>query len=303
MSFKAWIAAARLRTLPLAFSCILLGSAIALSEDRFSAAVLIWSLITTLLYQVLSNYANDYGDGVKGTDENRKGEKRAVASGEISAISMRNAVWIVSVAAWASGAWLSYIGTAHTTNLVFYIFLVLNTAAVISAIRYTVGGSAYGYKGLGDIYVMLFFGWVGVVGSYFLHTNELSASIFLPATAVGLLAVGVLNLNNMRDRESDIEHGKNTLVVRMGRAKAKRYHTILLLGAPAMMAAYVAINGNSVFDWAFVLMVPIILVQWRKAMKAETPEQFDPLLKPLALSTLLFVLISGIGFNLQYWLA
>lgn len=304
MSLKVWVAAARLRTLPLAFSCILLGSAIAMSEGHFSGSILIWSLITTLLYQVLSNYANDYGDGVKGTDENRQGEKRAVASGEITATGMRNAVWIFSVAAWASGAWLSYIGTVHAPNVVFYAFLFLNTGAVISAIRYTVGGSAYGYKGLGDIYVLLFFGWIGVMGSYYLHTNVLNLAVMLPATAVGFLAVGVLNLNNMRDLETDIEHGKHTVPVRMGRENAKVYHSILLLGAPVLMAAFVCIHPiNSLYNWTFVLVVPVILLQWRKAMKAQTPDQFDPLLKPLAMSTLLFVLISGIGFNLYNWLA
>lgn len=303
MAIKPWIAAARLRTLPLAFSCILLGTFLAAFHGEFSSPILIWSLITTLFYQVLSNYANDYGDGVKGTDDHRKGEKRAVASGEISAIQMKKAVLIMAVLSWLSGAWLSYLGTRLADDWVFYLFLVLNTGAVSSAIRYTVGGTAYGYKGFGDIYVLIFFGWIGVMGSYFLQTGSFDYFTLLPATSVGFLAMGVLNLNNMRDRESDIAAGKNTVPVRIGMRAAKVYHSILLIGALLLMAVYVYFNAESVWSWSFLLVAPIIVVQWSKAMKASGPAEFDPLLKPLAIGTLFFCLIAGAGLNMASWLA
>lgn len=302
MSAKSWVAAARLRTLPLAFSCIFLGSLLAYSKGSFEWSILVWSLITTLLYQVLSNYANDYGDGVKGTDDIRQGEKRAVASGEISAKAMRNAVWFVAIAAWVSGAWLSYIGTRQTDEWVFYLFLVLNTGAVSSAIRYTVGGKAYGYKGYGDIYVLIFFGWIGVMGSFFLQTNLLDFWILLPASSVGMLAMGVLNLNNMRDMKNDVAAGKITVPVRIGLPAAKRYHTALLLGSMACMAVYVFAQTESWGAWLFLLVSPLIFVQRQKAVSATTAEEFDPLLKPLAIGTLLYALIAGLGMNLHNFL-
>ncbi|NVK29330.1 MAG: 1,4-dihydroxy-2-naphthoate octaprenyltransferase [Flavobacteriia bacterium] len=297
MAIKSWVEAARLRTLPLAFSCILLGNFIAISQGYFSYEILSLSLLTTLFYQVLSNYANDYGDGVKGTDANRQGEKRAVAAGEITASQMRNAVVVFAILAWLSGAMLSYLGTQSLPNWIFYVFLVLNTAAVVSAIRYTVGGRAYGYKGYGDVYVLIFFGWVGVVGSYFLQAQELNLFVFLPATSVGFLAMGVLNLNNMRDLESDRIHGKMTVPVKIGRSKAKSYHAFLLIGALICMALYVVFQTRGGWSWLAMATTPVVLLQLNKAVKADTPEEFDPLLKPLALTTLLFVLIAGLALN------
>lgn len=299
MALKAWISAARLRTLPLAFSCILLGNLIAIPSGSFESSILVWSLLTTLFYQVLSNYANDYGDGVKGTDADRKGEKRAVAAGDITASQMRNAVILFAILAWCSGAWLSYIGTGGLPQWVFYLFLTLNTVAVISAIRYTVGGSAYGYKGFGDVYVLVFFGWTGVIGSYFLQTGSFDPIVILPGTAIGFLATGVLNLNNMRDLESDKVHGKNTIPVRIGRDAAKKYHSILLIGALILLSLFIYLGTDGGWSWLFLAVAPIILLQWRKALKANDPEDFDPLLKPLALSTLLMALILGLGVNMN----
>lgn len=301
MAIKSWIAAARLRTLPLAFSCIILGNFLANSVGHFSWSILIWSLVTTLLYQVLSNFANDYGDGVKGTDEAREGEKRAVASGDITASRMKGAVVLFGILAWLSGAWLSYLGSP--TQSVFLIFLGLNTAAVVSAIRYTVGGSAYGYRGLGDVYVILFFGLIGVLGSYYLQTGSLDYVVLLPGFSVGMLATGVLNLNNMRDLENDKVHGKNTIPVRIGLKAAKIYHSVLLLGSILLMAIYVYLEAQSDWAWLFALITPLILIQWRKAMRAQTPSEFDPLLKPLAIGTLFFTLITGIALNLHIYIS
>src|SRR5690606_2797420 len=178
MDLKPWIAAARLRTLPLAFSSIILGTCLAASMGSYSITVFVLCLLTTLCYQVLSNYANDYGDGVKGTDADRVGEKRAVASGEISAASMKKAVWIFAVLSFIFGTWLSILATQGLPMIVTIGFVALGLLAIVAAITYTVGRRAYGYSGFGDISVLIFFGIVGVVGSYFLQTNMLNWEVF-----------------------------------------------------------------------------------------------------------------------------
>ena len=292
---KNWIAAARLRTLPLAFSSILLGTFLASFYGSFNPWVLVLCLLTTLLYQVLSNYANDYGDGVKGTDDNRKGEKRSVASGVISASQMKTAVYIVAALAFVSGTALSVLGTVGLSMLTTGLFILLGILAIWAAIRYTVGDSAYGYKGLGDVYVLIFFGWLGVIGSFFLQAQSINYWIILPATAVGFLAAGVLNLNNMRDREEDAKNGKITLAVRFGEKKAKLYQAILILGALILTSVFVWHETQSIMGFLFLITLPILLNVLVKSIKAETPEQFDPLLKPLALGTLLFSITTGLG--------
>jgi len=292
---KNWIAAARLRTLPLAFSSILLGTFLASFYGSFNPWVLVLCLLTTLLYQVLSNYANDYGDGIKGTDDNRKGEKRSVASGVISANQMKTAVYIVAALAFVSGTALSVLGTVGLSMFTTGLFILLGILAIWAAIRYTVGDSAYGYKGLGDVYVLIFFGWLGVIGSFFLQAQSINYWIILPATAVGFLAAGVLNLNNMRDREEDAKNGKITLAVRFGEKKAKLYQTMLILGALILTSVFVWHETQSIMGFLFLITLPILLNVLVKSIKAETPEQFDPLLKPLALGTLLFSITTGLG--------
>ncbi len=292
---KNWIAAARLRTLPLAFSSILLGTFLASFYGSFNPWVLVLCLLTTLLYQVLSNYANDYGDGVKGTDNNRKGEKRSVASGVISASQMKMAVYIVAALAFVSGTVLSVLGTAGLSMLTTGLFILLGILAIWAAIRYTVGDSAYGYIGLGDVYVLIFFGWLGVIGSFFLQAQSINYWIILPATAVGFLAAGVLNLNNMRDREEDAKNGKITLAVRFGEKKAKLYQAVLIIGALLLTSVFVWHETRSIMGFLFLITLPILLNVLVKSIKAETPEQFDPLLKPLALGTLLFSITTGLG--------
>jgi 1,4-dihydroxy-2-naphthoate octaprenyltransferase len=296
MPMKDWIAAARLRTLPLAFSSILLGTFLASFYGSFNPWILVLCLLTTLLYQVLSNYANDYGDGVKGTDDNRKGEKRSVASGVISAKQMRNAVIVVAALAFISGTALSILGTKGLPIAVTILFIGLGIVAIWAAIRYTVGKSAYGYRGQGDLYVLLFFGWLGVMGSFYLQAKSLNAWILLPATSVGMLAAGVLNLNNMRDREEDAKNGKITLAVRLGLRGAKKYQATLIIGALVLMTLFAWHETSSIMGFLFWLVSPLLIRVLVKSIQAEKPEEFDPLLKPLAIGTLLFCVVAGLGF-------
>ncbi len=295
MNLKPWIAAARLRTLPLAFSSIILGTCLAASHGHYNIGVFILSLLTTLCYQVLSNYANDYGDGVKGTDAARVGEQRAVASGAISAAQMKKAVWIFGFLSFVFGTWLSIIATQGLPLVVTIGFVVLGLLAIIAAITYTVGRRAYGYKGLGDISVLIFFGIVGVVGSYFLQTNIINWEVFMPAIAVGFLAIGVLNLNNMRDLESDKRHGKITLPVMMGLKGAKIYHGVLIILAFDLAYVYNSMAETSFWGNLYFLSVPFLIINLFQVSKAQTPQQFEPLLKRLAITTLLFSLTFGVG--------
>lgn len=289
-----WIQAARLRTLPLTLSSIVLGTALAAEVAFFNAWVFIGCLCTALLFQVLSNFANDYGDGVKGTDANRTGEKRAVASGSISALEMKKAVYLFAALSLLSALALVFYATRHLDLRITIAFIALGLAAIWAAITYTVGKRAYGYRGMGDLYVFLFFGLVGVGGSYYLQASELTWMVLLPAASVGLLSVGVLNLNNMRDLSTDKEAGKITVALRLGLPGAKVYHTILVLLAWDLAFLYSHFMGPKPYGWLYWLSLPLFVVHLRQVYKS-TSEQLDPKLKQLALSTLLFVILLSLS--------
>lgn len=296
---KKWIAAARLRTLPLSISGIILGSLIALSEGYGNWLIFALAFLTTLFLQVLSNYANDYGDGIKGTDTERIGEKRAVASGEISAKQMKNAVILFSILSAIAAISLIWIAFGAENMKWFLLFLFLTIACVWAAIRYTVGRNAYGYAGMGDLFVFLFFGIVSVWGSYTLHQHEnFNALIFLPSMSIGLLSTAVLNLNNMRDIETDRKAGKMTLPLRMGFENAKKYQAFLILFPFVLTMAYRVLSDKNEF-WHFsylILLIPAVIIL-RTMFQTQEPRLLDKELKKVALLTLAFSLILGISFN------
>lgn len=295
MNLKKWLDAARLRTLPLAFSSIILGTCLAAFNGHYRLDIFLLTLLTTLFYQILSNYANDYGDGIKGTDANRTGEKRAVASGAISSDAMKKAVWIMAILSFISGTSLSILATQSLALWITTGFILLGLLAILAAITYTVGRRAYGYSGLGDLSVLLFFGYVGVVGSYFLQTNILNWEVLLPATAVGFLAMGVLNLNNMRDMKNDQVHGKHTLALRLGLKNAKIYHGLLIILAFDMAFFYNRLQPSSGWQNLYFICLPLLVIHLVRVAKAQNPQHFEPMLKYLALTTLLFSLLFGIG--------
>jgi 1,4-dihydroxy-2-naphthoate octaprenyltransferase len=290
-----WIEAARLRTLPLSFASIILGTFLAKDQGFFDPITLILALLTTLFYQVLSNYANDYGDGVKGTDDTRVGEARAVASGAISAAMMRKAVAIMALLSFVSGTTLSIWATRSLDWTVTLTFIILGILAILAAITYTVGKRAYGYSGLGDLSVVLFFGFVGVGGSFFLQAGILDYSILLPAASLGLLATGVLNLNNMRDIDNDRAAGKRTLVVLMGLSRAKIYHGFLLILAFDLAFLFNRLKPDNLWQNLYFICIPFLILNLLKVNKAKAAADFEPLLKQLALTSLLFALSFGLG--------
>ena len=293
---KAWIHAFRLRTLPLALSSILMGSFAADAHDGFNWQVLVLAITTTIFLQILSNLANDYGDAVTGADnEERVGPERAIQSGAITKGEMRKAMVVFVLLSLLSGIALIYFGLQGLSLTYVAGFFALGIAAIAAAIKYTVGKNPYGYSGLGDLFVFLFFGITGVVGTYYLHTHAFSFEILLPASAMGFLSAGVLNLNNMRDRENDAKVGKRTLVVLIGAQSAKVYHTVLIVGALVVTGTYTLLNFHSLYQLLFLITVPLLAMNLKAVLTNQHPRELDPQLKKLALTTLLFSLTFGIG--------
>ena len=292
---KHWIEAARLRTLPLSVSGIIVGSMYALANptdnvltptEVFNWKLFAFAIITTLGLQILSNFANDYGDGMKGTDnEDRVGPKRTIQSGVITPQAMKSAIILTSVLTLLSAIYLIYLAFgAH--NLGYSLFyLILGIAAIASAIRYTVGNSAYGYRGFGDVFVFVFFGLVSTLGVNFLYSKQLDAVLILPATAIGFLSVAVLNLNNMRDEASDRKSGKNTLVVKMGIENAKKYHYFLIVGAMILVLLFAVLSDFNFDQYLFLLAYIPLIKHLNTVRKNENTKLLDPELKKVALST------------------
>lgn len=287
----AWISACRLRTLPLSISGAIIGSGIAYSRDFFDTSVFALTILTTLSLQILSNLANDYGDGVKGTDnENRIGPERALQSGIISPVQMRNAIIFNTLLCLVLVVSLIYTAFGAEQFLTSIVFVILGILAIVAAIKYTVGASAYGYKALGDIMVFLFFGWLSVLGTYFLYSKQLDFLMVLPASSIGLLSAGVLNLNNMRDIESDKLSKKHTLAGYFGLKRAKLYHQLLIVFSMLLIAIYSALTINSSIYLVFIAFIPFLL-HLNVVRKVKSPIEYDPQLKVLALSTVVLAIL------------
>jgi 1,4-dihydroxy-2-naphthoate octaprenyltransferase len=288
MAFKHWISAFRLQTLPLAFSCIFMGAALSFSYSSYSWTVFSLSLVTTLLLQVLSNLANDYGDAEKGTDnENRLGPKRAVQSGDISAGNMKNAVIVVAVLSFISGLTLLWVAFGRI-DISLLFFVLLGIGAIAAAIKYTMGKSAYGYRGLGDLFVFLFFGLIGVIGSMYLQSKTIDFTALLPAATIGLFSTGVLNLNNLRDIENDKESGKNTIVVLLGKKGGAVYHLVLLSLGWSLFMIYLVVSELPLYNLSLLVLLPIFIRSGKMALFHSDAKELIPELKRLALATFLF---------------
>jgi 1,4-dihydroxy-2-naphthoate octaprenyltransferase len=294
MDFTIWIKAFRLRTLPLAASCSIMGSFLAYAHGHFQWDIFFLSLSTTLFLQILSNLANDYGDAVHGIDnENRLGPLRVTQNGLVSQRSIKRVIIFFSVAALISGTLLIFIGLKDVRNII--LFFILGITAIYAAIKYTIGKNPYGYVGLGDLFVFVFFGIVGVAGTYYLHTNHFNLWLLLPASSVGLLSSGVLNLNNMRDIDNDSQMGKRTLVVRLGTPGAKIYHVSLITLSMLFSLIYTLRYYRSVYQFIFILTFPLFIINIVTVIKNAEPLELNKELKKLALSTFAFALAFGIG--------
>lgn len=302
--FKNYIKAARLRTLPLSISGIIVGAYLGFNDIMYTDSTItsVWqtlifwlAIVTTIGFQILSNFANDYGDGLKGTDDNRQGEKRLVASGDISPKQMKTAMIITAILTVITALGLIYVSFGKDNFLYSVIFFLLGIASIVSAIKYTVGKSAYGYSGFGDVFVFIFFGLLAVVGTYFLYTKQLGIAVFLPAFSIGALSTAVLNLNNMRDRENDAKVGKNTLVVKIGAEFAKYYHYYLIASSFLLALLYVVLQYQNPLQFLFVLAYLPLIKHILFVNKNTDDAKLDGELKKVALSTFLFAILFGIG--------
>tara|TARA_B110000037_G_scaffold188405_1_gene219848 strand:- start:44331 stop:45338 length:1008 start_codon:yes stop_codon:yes gene_type:complete len=313
----AWIGAMRLRTLPLSFSVILIGSSVAylttkmdepaaqgpwLPRWEFSWLIFTLTILTTLCLQILSNLANDYGDALKGADnDGRIGPDRAIQSGLISPQSMKKGIIITTIITLISGIWLLLETFEYQFDLAFIVFFLLGVLSIAAAIKYTVGKRAYGYSGFGDIFVFIFFGLLGVIGSYWLQDRTFHWEILLPAIYMGCISVELLNLNNMRDRVNDEKVGKRTFVVHLGFKRSKNYHYLLFIIAyvcfPLILLVDILLVDILIIEGDFKFLIPfapvavIHAIHINKVRKVDDPKDFDPELKKIALSAFLFAVL------------
>ncbi|WP_071608974.1 1,4-dihydroxy-2-naphthoate polyprenyltransferase [Entomohabitans teleogrylli] len=295
---QAWLESLRPRTLPLAFASTVVGSALAWWQDLFNPAIALMALLTAGLLQILSNLANDYGDAVKGSDKpDRLGPLRGMQKGAITQTQMKRALIITVALICLSG--LILVALACHTLADFLGFLLLGLLAIIAAITYTVGTRPYGYMGLGDISVLVFFGWLSVIGTWYLQAHALNIAIFLPATACGLLAAAVLNINNLRDIDSDRDNGKNTLAVRLGPRAARRYHAGLLAGSLLCLAAFNLIWLQNLWGWLFILAAPVLARQAGYVLREKEPVAMRPMLERTVKGALLVNLLFALGVVLS----
>lgn len=295
MIIKNFIKAARLRTLPLSISGIILGGFLAMSDGLFNGVIFSLALITTIGFQVISNFANDYGDGVKGTDAIRIGEERMVSSGKISPKQMKKAIMVSVILTIIFALFLIYESFGLSNFGYSVLFFILGIVSVVAAIKYTVGNLAYGYSGFGDVFVFLFFGLLSVLGSYFLFTKEIYFLLTLPAISIGLLSTAVLNLNNMRDYQNDKKSKKNTIVVKIGLKAAKRYHYSLLLLSFISAVSYVVLTFTKTVQFIFLLAYIPLVIHALFVYNNKEELRLDAELKKVALSTFLFSVLLGLG--------
>jgi len=297
-NLKAWISASRPRTLPLAAASVCMGGFLAAFNGLFNWLVFVLTLLTTVLLQILSNLANDYGDSQNGADhQDRIGPSRMVQAGMITPDQMKLGVWVMGLLSFIAGLALLFTSLGLNSPY-FYLFLILGVLCIYAAIGYTSGSKPYGYQGLGDLAVVVFFGLVAVFGTYFLQTLSFRWVNFLPAVSCGLFATAVLNVNNIRDIDSDRQAGKYSIPVRLGKRCAVIYHWILLGFGLICSVVFTLLNFNSWWQWLFLVIVPLLILNG-KAVQTKQGASLDPYLKQMAISTLLYVLSFGSGLILS----
>jgi len=298
---SVWFAAARLRTLPLSVSGILVGNGVAWLEGSFSWSLFILALLTTIAFQVLSNFANDYGDGVKGTDnDQRLGPKRVLQQGLLTKAALKKGIQITAGVSLLFALSLIYLAFGSEDWGKALFFIALGLASIIAAIKYTIGDSAYGYYALGDLFVFLFFGGVSVLGSYYLQTQLLPLTLILPAASIGLFSTAVLNLNNLRDMDNDRASNKLTVPLLLGYDKGRIYHSFLVITAFVLSSIYAFLNAESVFSYLFLLLFLPLGNHLIRVSKSKGGKSLDSELKVVAVSTFIFAIVFILGFYIAH---
>ncbi len=293
-----YIESLRLKTLPLACSGILFSGFYAYDRGIFDVTILLLALLTAISLQIISNLANDIGDFKKGADDtDRLGPLRGIQKGELTVIQLQYMLIACIVIVLISGCALIVHANFVILSWNTLIFIILGALSIFAAIGYTLGKCSYGYYGWGDIFVFLFFGWLAVAGSYFLYSNNIEVWLLLPASAIGLLATAVLNLNNLRDVESDTRHKKRTFIVQIGKEKGFYYHLFLTVFPFIVMMCFNLLVVKKWSAFLFIILLPVFifhLVRVKKSSGKILNRQF-PILIVL---TFLFSLCCGVGLLL-----
>ena len=301
MKIKAWLNAARLRTLPLSVSGIIVGSGLAAVLGKWDGLIFFLAMLTTIGFQVISNFANDLGDSQKGTDnDNRVGPKRTIQAGLLSQKEMKVGIFITALISILSAISLIYISAENLSSQALFIYLVLAGLCVLAAITYTVGKNAYGYRGLGDLMVFIFFGLVSVMGVFHLYGLGFEWLVLFPSVTIGLWSTAVLNLNNLRDIENDRKSKKNTLIVQLGFKKGKIYHAFLIIGGALMWWSTVYLLAITTDNFIlFLSLIPCVLlfIHLKKVFLTSMPASLDPELKKVALLTFFSAVLFALALN------
>ncbi|MGE4585860.1 MAG: 1,4-dihydroxy-2-naphthoate octaprenyltransferase [Mangrovibacterium sp.] len=299
-TLQSWIRASRLRTLPLALSGILTGCALAASTGTARPGVSLLAVLTATGIQIFSNFANDYGDSIKGTDTARRvGPQRTVQSGEISLREMRKGMTVAGTLRIVLGTALVSTATLPGSPRTFAWFMALGLLSLTAAYFYVAGRYSYGYIGLGDPAVFLFFGLLPVAGIFFLNTGSMDPAVLLPAVSIGLFSTGVLNVNNMRDAENDRHSGKMTIPVRLGKRLSRIYHLLLILGGWLAALSFTLLKTQGGWAWIYLFILPLFAADLYQILRKADKARLDPFLKRLSLSTLAFSLLFGAGLLLS----
>jgi 1,4-dihydroxy-2-naphthoate octaprenyltransferase len=295
MMIKTWISAFRLRTLFLSLACIMMGYFLASANGFKDSSIFSFCLLTALFLQILSNLANDYGDSIHGADhDGRKGPKRAVQSGKITKEQMKKAIGILIGLSLLSGISLLYFSYEVIGLYGVVSLFTLGIASIIAAITYTNGKKPYGYAGLGDISVFIFFGLVAVCGTYYLQVGSLDWDVIFPSVSCGLFSVAVLNVNNMRDIDSDMAAGKKSIPARIGFQNAKFYHLFIILSALISLISYSYMHNAEINNYIYLITVLPFILTLVKIFKTDDKQSLDPLLKVTSLSTFVLVILFGL---------
>ena len=293
--FRAAIASMRLRTLPLSTGGVILGILLATADFKVDVWVAVLIVLTTVCLQILSNLSNELGDVLHGTDtEDRQGPQYGLNGGVLTIGEMKVLIGIFVALCIISGTAMTLLSFGTLWDITPILVLLLGAAAIMGAMKYTLGRNPYGYRGLGDVYVFLFFGLVAVLGSYFVATHTLFWRLLLPAAAIGCFSVGVLNVNNIRDMETDAVN-RRTVAIRLGERKAKIYQTALIVLGWLLMLAYCQLRFFSWWHYLFVITLPLFILHLRGVWKRKG-KHLDPMLPLLVMSTFLFCLLAGVGF-------
>lgn len=286
----------RLRTLPLSLSGIVLGVLLACADYRVRPLTVVLLALTTVLLQILSNLSNELGDTLHGVDaEDRLGMHYSLQEGSMSVPQMKVLIGIIVALCCLSGLAMIRVSFGSFFSMQSIALVLLGAGAIWAAMHYTLGSNPYGYRGLGDLFVFLFFGIATVCGGYFICTHEIPSWILLlPAGAAGCFSVAVLNVNNIRDMKSDART-RTTVALRLGGRGARIYQTVLILLGWVLMSAYCCLRFFSWWHFLYVLTLPLFVLHLRGVWTREDAA-LDPMLPLLVMSSFLFCLLGGLGF-------